>query len=445
MVNMNYWVVVVDDDNICLNNVRALLGGEDVRISCLRCGRDLLRFLEKNEPDLILLDIIMPDMDGFETYDALRNFEKQTGRTPLPVIFLTGENDSDTEKKGLRIGASDFIHKPFNKDVLLRRIKNVIANSKMIDALTEEAATDKLTGFLNKASGSLRVKNACETAKGVLLILDLDNFKLVNDLFGHETGDRVLQVFSYVLRSRIDEKDMIVRIGGDEFLVFMNGDFDERTLNSFAIGLNTEFCDKTDRLIGKDNGIPLGISVGAVMVPEHGRDFESLFSYADSAMYSAKRNGKHGYYLYNPHEVKMDSGEIDLEREMDRITMIVEERNDNDNALVLETEEFSLVYRFIMRHFKIYGGNAVKLLFSAVVKDQEADIEEVLMVFEELLLKQLHRSDLIMRCGSNRFFVILMKRNEQEALKTVNTVIDKWKDTRHYRSAGWNYVIRTID
>ncbi len=441
---MNYWVVVVDDDNLTLNNARSLLTGEDMRISCLRCGRDLLRFLEKNEPDLILLDILMPEMDGFKTYDALRDFEKQTGRTPLPVIFLTGENDSETERKGLKIGASDFIHKPINKDVVLRRIKNVVANSKMIDALTEEAATDKLTGFLNKASGSSRVRTACENSEGILAILDLDNFKLVNDLFGHETGDRVIQVFSYVLRSKTDEKDVVVRIGGDEFMVFLRGVSDERAVSVLTLGLNSEFCEKADRIMGKDNGIPLGISVGAVMVPEHGRNFETLFEYADSAMYSAKHNGKHGYYIYNPHDTRKDSLENDLEQEMDRITMIVEERNENDDALLLEIEEFSIIYRYLMRQIKIYGQPAVKILFSATNKDSDFDIEGIAAEFEKLLIKQLNSSDIILRTGSDRFFVILPQRSEPEAVKAANTILDKWKETQYSGTAGWNYIIRVL-
>ena len=92
---MDYWVVVVDDEALSLTNAQNLLDKETMRTSCLRSGRDLLKFLEKNTPDLILLDILMPDMDGFETYKALRCYEDETCRSHIPVIFLTGENDCD--------------------------------------------------------------------------------------------------------------------------------------------------------------------------------------------------------------------------------------------------------------------------------------------------------------------------------------------------------------
>ena len=109
---MGYWIVVVDDEPFSLTNAKNLLREKNMRVSCLRSGADLLEFIKGHTPDLVLLDILMPDMDGFETYRALRSFEEKEGRAQLPVIFLTGEDSSETERRGLKAGASDFIHKP---------------------------------------------------------------------------------------------------------------------------------------------------------------------------------------------------------------------------------------------------------------------------------------------------------------------------------------------
>ena len=102
---MSYWIAVVDDEPLSLTNAKNLLGEQNMRVSCLRSGRDLMRFMEKNTPDLILLDILMPEMDGFETYHALREFEERTGIAQIPVILLTGESNSETERRGLKAGA----------------------------------------------------------------------------------------------------------------------------------------------------------------------------------------------------------------------------------------------------------------------------------------------------------------------------------------------------
>lgn len=150
---MSDWIVVVDDEALSLTNARNMLHEAGMKVSCVRSGRELLAFMEKHTPDLVLLDILMPEMDGFEAYKKLRDFEKQAGRKEIPVIFLTGENDEESERKGLNIGASDFIHKSFSRDILLKRINNTITSVKTIENLTEEASVDALTGFLNKASG----------------------------------------------------------------------------------------------------------------------------------------------------------------------------------------------------------------------------------------------------------------------------------------------------
>ena len=133
---MGYWIVVVDDEPLSLTNAKNLLSTHDMKVSCLRSGSDLLKFMGKNDPDLILLDILMPVMDGFETYKSLRMMEENSGKRKTPVIFLTGENNRETERRGLKAGASDFIRKPFDRDVLVKRIKNTIENSRTIESLT---------------------------------------------------------------------------------------------------------------------------------------------------------------------------------------------------------------------------------------------------------------------------------------------------------------------
>jgi len=154
---VGYWIAVVDDDALLLRSAKNLLEGYAMRVSCLRSGPALLRFIENNTPDLVILDILMPDMDGFETFHALRELEEKPGRNTTPVIFLSGDNDSATERRGLRDGASDFVRKPIDKEILINRIFKTIESHKTIEILTEKATLDKLTGFMNKASGTEKI------------------------------------------------------------------------------------------------------------------------------------------------------------------------------------------------------------------------------------------------------------------------------------------------
>ena len=425
---MDFWVTVVDDEALCLTNARNLLGDEGIKVSCLKSGQDLLKFVQKNTPDLVLLDVMMPGLDGFETLKRLRGFEDQNGRTHIPVIFLTGENDAKAEQRGLALGASDFIRKPFNKEILLRRIDNTIKNKKTIELLTEEAKKDKLTGFWNKTRGTERIGQLCRQKSGTLLIMDLDNFKLVNDLFGHDMGDKVLQAFADIIRRNTREYDTISRIGGDEFLAFIEDLTDESYVASETIQLNADFAKQARCLLGEEHGLPLGISVGAVMVPKHGREYEELFSMVDSALHSVKQNGKHGYSIYDRTDMANDAERTDLEQEIERLSTIVEERNEGGGGLLLGREDFSTVYRFTMRFYKRYGGASVRILFSLKAKEENGKgLAETGVAFGRFLQKELRRSDLIMQHRTNQFFVVLNERTKFEADVVIQRILTGWE------------------
>ncbi len=425
---MNCWIVVVDDEALSLTNAKNLLNEQDMRVSCLRSGQDLLKFMAKNEPDLILLDILMPEMDGFETYHALRQMEEETGRKKTPVIFLTGSDDSETERRGLKIGASDFIRKPFNREILIRRIYNTVQNAKTIESLTEEAAIDKLTGFLNKSAGTERIAKLCKTKTGALLVFDLDNFKLVNDLHGHDMGDQVLRAFAAVIRSNIRAEDVAARIGGDEFMAFCFGMTDENGVAHLTTRLNEQLTKEAKRLMGEGFDIPLGISTGAAMAPEHGQNYEKLFSLADGALYRAKQNGKHGAVVYRPESAE-DSGEGDPKKELARITKIVEERNDVGGAFLLGMEQFSFIYRFIKRYAMRYGGRSVKLLF--VLSEEEGaqglPLSDAASKFGLCLQDTLRRSDMILQSKPNQFFLFLPQLSEEDFPKVLQRILTAWE------------------
>ena len=139
---MGVWIVVVDDDAMTLTQVKRILREQDMRVTCLRSGRDLLKYMGKNTPDLILLDIQMPEMDGFETYQALRRMEEKEGRKPTPVFFLSGMETSDAEIRSFEQGAADFIRKPVHKEILIRRILNAVKHTQELELLKEEASVD---------------------------------------------------------------------------------------------------------------------------------------------------------------------------------------------------------------------------------------------------------------------------------------------------------------
>lgn len=422
---MNYWIAVVDDEPLSLTNAKEILNEDGMKVSCLRSGGDLMKFVEKNTPDLILLDILMPEMDGFETYHALRKYEADHSRSQIPVIFLTGDNNADVERRGLKAGASDFIRKPFNRDVLIGRIVNTIENSKKIESLTEEATTDKLTGFLNKAGGEKKISELCRKMRGVLTVFDLDNFKLINDLYGHDMGDKVLMAFSDVMRRNVRSTDTLSRIGGDEFMGF----FLEAPVNEFIAALtkriNDQLIDECIRLMGDDFNVPIGISVGAACTPEDGNDFHELFRYADECMYRIKHNGKHGFAIYDPDDETTDKVE-DAELEIGRISRIFGERNEGDGAMELGADPFTPVYRYMMRCVRDREISVTKVLVIMNADEVGCDIAAAAEELSAILGKSLRISDVFTQLQTGHFFILLSETTETRIEEVINDIMDKW-------------------
>ncbi len=432
---MKNWIVVVDDEALSLTSARTLLASEDMKVSCLPSGKSLLKYMEKNDPDLILLDVMMPELDGFNTLTLLREQEIKQDRPQTPVIFLTGEVDYEAEQNGLKLGAADYIHKPFNRDILISRIRNTIDNSRKIESLTEDATKDKLTGFLNKAEGVVKIKNALGSFSGALLMLDLDSFKLVNDLYGHEMGDRILQAFSELARNSTREGDILCRIGGDEFLFYCRGLRGDAALSALSSRLNDKFTKEAERLMGPEHGIPLGISVGAVMVPDYGTDYDELFKLADEAMYQTKQNGKHGFKIYTDTEVSK-AHDQNPEEELFRITKITEERNQGGEAQLLGADAFSTIFQFVERMNSRFQTRSLLLLFiiSAKTPQEDVALNEAVDSFGEVLKKSLEKNDIIMQSKANQYFVMIPLLQQTAADSIINKIMSAWEEQPGHES-----------
>ena len=202
---MSKWIIVVDDDIANLKMAGHILSQNNMRVTALKSGRTLIDYVKENgAPDLVLLDIKMPEIDGFETLKLLREMEKENSMSETPVIFLTADENEETESRGFEVGVSDFIRKPFNPQVLLRRIENIVSMQSEMISWKNEASTDKLTGLINKAAAGKEMERMCLNSSGALMMIDLDSFKLVNDLYGHDMGDKVLIGFSDIIKAEIE-------------------------------------------------------------------------------------------------------------------------------------------------------------------------------------------------------------------------------------------------
>ena len=216
---------------------------------------------------------------------------------------------------------------------------------------------------------------------------------------------------------------------------------EESAVSFLTARLNEQLKAEAERLMGSDHGIPLGISTGAVRVPEYGREYEELFKAADEALYDAKKNGKHRCCVYSGDRSSKDIVVTPAE-ELERLSKILGERNDKKEALVLGLEPFSAVYHFIIRFNKRYGTKAVKVLFVLTRKpDSIISMDEIMNSFGEVLKKTLRRSDIILKNKTNQYLAILPMPEDPNPESMVARVMKEWKDSPGYDHCDVDHVL----
>ncbi len=443
---MANWIIVVDDDTTNLKAAGKILSQRGFRVTALKSGRAMLDYLAENgTPELILLDIMMPDMDGFDTLEALRAWEAEGNRSETPVIFLTSEEDSDIETRGFEMGVSDFIRKPFDPEVLMKRLEKVIGTKEKIERIEEDAQTDAMTGFYNKAATRERLEQICQKEIGCLLMIDLDSFKSINDIYGHDMGDRILISFSEIIKNNVPNGSLCGRIGGDEFLVFAKGLINETEIKAFTVKLNESIMAEAKKLFGEGFLVPLGASVGAVLVPEQGTSFSDLFHMADTALYDVKGEGKHNYSLYRKGVSNVTDAK-DMEMNLKTLSSLLEERSIPNSVMWMGQEAFGIIYRYMMRYMGRYNVSGFKVLINVEVADTVPS-EDVLRIIEEvkiLLQGSLRNSDVMMQTGKDQFFILLPELDADHIDVVIDRMLKGWSEHEDGDKAKLNYEVDMV-
>lgn len=258
-------------------------------------GRDALRIASESVPDLILLDVIMPDMDG---YEVCRTLKTDPILRNVPIIFITAMNQQEDEAIGLELGAVDYITKPFNPTIVRLRIRNQIELKRQRDLLTRLSHLDGLTGIPNRRALDEALER--EWRRGTrslrplsLLMIDIDHFKAYNDSCGHLLGDDCLRAFAQSLKVPLGRAaDFVGRYGGEEFLAIL-----PETDEAGAQIVANEILEGIAQLAIPHPASPLGpivtASIGvATSVANREYEYTRLLQEADKALYQAKQEGR---------------------------------------------------------------------------------------------------------------------------------------------------------
>jgi diguanylate cyclase (GGDEF)-like protein len=287
-------LLVVDDAPA---NLRLLVGGlgDLYELRVAKSGSDALALLDGWAPDLILLDVMMPDMDGHE---VCRRLKADPARKDIPVIFVTGRDEESDELAGLEAGAVDYIAKPFSLPIVRARVGTHLELKRYRDLLKDHAFVDGLTGIPNRRRfdevlAQAWAMGARQGSPLSVVLMDVDHFKPFNDHYGHQAGDACLTEVGRALAASLTRaSDLVARYGGEEFVAVLPGtpltgalDVAETLRQAVeALGLPHAHSSATDHVT-----VSLGV---ASVLPAPGRTPSELVERADQALYGAKLGGR---------------------------------------------------------------------------------------------------------------------------------------------------------
>ena len=296
------------------------------------------------------------------------------------------------------------------------RIDNILQITDQKKELQSIAQKDSLTDLLNRRYLEGILEQAGEEDSGYFLLLDLDNFKKVNDSFGHMAGDQVLVKFARVMKEEITDSDCVCRLGGDEFAVYLPGEYDQDKIKSIARRLIAGIEFEVNDLISDACDFKLSVSVGIAEKPNDGKNFDELYGAADKALYHVKQNGKRGYYFYSSDK----AGAKETEEENSLINLLqlqrlIEEKSRQSGAYRVEYDGFKRIYHFVARCMERKSQDVQLVLFTIqgdLIGTEEAG-KEAMELLDHAVSGSLRRGDVATRCGNTQYVAILMNASPE--------------------------------
>ncbi len=285
-------ILIIDDTEANIETLTALLGEQyDLLISL--SGREALALLDEEHVDLVLLDIVLPGMDGFEVCRRIKA-EKKT--QDIPVIFITVKSDEDSIERAYELGGVDYITKPFRSREVLSRIKKELTLQTMLDELAHLASTDPLTKLYNRRHFSKISQHALALAKREqealsVIMLDIDRFKRVNDTYGHQAGDEVIMHLAKTIMAHLRQSDFACRFGGEEFVVLLpNTSIDDARYTAEKL---RKAVEENAAILSNGEAVYYTVSLGVSTVDLKSESLiDSALKRADEALFLAKEHGR---------------------------------------------------------------------------------------------------------------------------------------------------------
>jgi len=284
-------ILIIDDNPSNIDFLLGLLTEYD--ISAAVDGERALEQIAQEMPDLILLDVSMPGMDGYEVCSIIKSNPKTKD---IPILFLSANTDAESVVKGFDVGGVDYITKPYRPREVLARVETHLKLKQLRDELEKLAYEDPMTGIANRRrffekANNLFTKVKSECLPLYLFAVDIDKFKEINDTFGHNVGDEVIMLFVKIVKKELGKGNCFARFGGDEFVIILMHMSREEALN--IVKKIQKNIAETHFLLG--SVVHFTVSMGMAEVKHFDEDIDAVIKKADISLYKEKHTKKQHY------------------------------------------------------------------------------------------------------------------------------------------------------
>jgi len=288
-------ILVVDDTETNIDILVELLG-DDYDVMVALDGKSAIEIANEEEVELILLDIMMPDMDGYDTCKILKD---KPNTKDIPIIFITAKVDEDSIEKAYVNGGIDYVTKPFKPKELIARIKTQLKLKCLIKHLEYISSHDVLTGIFNRRKffelGEYRFENQHKNLFAIMI--DIDKFKLINDTYGHPLGDDVIRLVTKTITQHLPKESIFGRLGGEEFAILCNASSSEVVFHD--VELMRKAIEQLGVVADNHDVVKFTISAGVVKNNTQINTLDGLLKEVDLALYKAKGEGRNRSVIRN--------------------------------------------------------------------------------------------------------------------------------------------------
>ena len=396
-------------------------------------------YVGRKGKDIPLIARILAVADAVTAMEEDRPFRRRLSSMELEKELISNKGKQfDPDIVNVAV---EMLHEGYDVDEKLAQMMKQIPGDvsetgelmrQVVTTSTQETKSelekDSLTGFLNRRSFEEKIEKFLRKpmSYGTFFMMDMDNFKSVNDTYGHLAGDELILIFADIIKNCVREQDFVCRVGGDEFAIFFPYLDKEKVIRKRADEIMSCFAKERERLGYSNCSVSIGIMTK--YAKSNNMDYDKLYKCADNALYYVKNNGKDDFHIYA--SAIMDGGMDSLEQEQLDVQQLIQrvaERKEYMGAYRVEYDSFSYIYRFIARNVERTKQPVQIALFTFPLKEKSEEevmkIQNSLALLEKAIAQSLRRGDVTSRISLTQQIVILMGANKENGMHVVDRMV----------------------